>query len=145
MLRNAPDRWWQGPVPTERARCYRSKVRALKAFLDVNRDIVEHYGGPDMQVSPAEFDAINHKYHLKGRRAARTIAQAVWAAMPARRPYCLDTIDLDALNDTSPARELDRYWRLPGHVYDAVAADEQERYYRSLRGVLRRRRRLRRR
>lgn len=122
--------WWRKAAPEEDRVCYDTKTKALKAFLDTNYDIVQNYGGADYEVSPSEFDAINHKYRLRGSRVARTIAQAVWAAMPEGKPFCLDRIDVDALNDTSPARESDLSFRLPDYVYESDYAAELERYYR---------------
>ena len=124
--------WWRKAAPSEDRVCYDTKTKALKAFLDTNYEVVQNYGGVDYEVSPSEFDAINHKYGLHGRRAVRTIAGAVWAAMPEGKSYCLDRIDLDALNDTSPARESHLAFRLPDHVFEAGLAAEEERYYRSL-------------
>jgi len=40
-------------------------------------------------------------------------------------PFCLDRIDVDTLNDTSPARESGSLFRLPDHVY-ASEYREQE-------------------
>jgi len=124
--------WWTKAAPVEDRVCHDTKTKALKAFLDTNYEIVQNYGGADYQVSPSEFDAINHKYNLRGNRVAKTIAQAVWAAMPEGKPFCLDRIDVDTLNDTSPARESDLAFRLPDHVYESEYDAEQERYYRSL-------------
>jgi hypothetical protein len=130
-LTGFPHYWWEKPPPKTSRLCYRTKTAALNAFLDVNRDVVENYGGSNYRVGVAEFDAINHKYGLKGRHAARTIVQAVWAAMPPGRPYCLDEIDVETLNNTSPAQQWEGiYFRLPDYVYEAQAAKEQERYYR---------------
>lgn len=81
-LGRQPKQWWDKPAPFQHRACYQTKTDALNAFLDWNTDVVEGYGGPSYRVSPAEFDAINHKYGLKGKKAVRTIAQAVWAAMP---------------------------------------------------------------
>ena len=123
--------WWLKATPEDDRVCYDTKTKALKAFLDTNYEVIQDYGGADYGVSPSEFDSINHKYSLHGKRAARTIAQAVWAAMPEGKPFCLDRIDLDALNDTSPARESHLAFRLPDYVYEAGLAAEEERYYRS--------------
>ena len=123
--------WWRKAPPSEDQVCYDTKTKALKAFLDTNYEIVQNYGGADYGVSPSEFDSVNHKYGLTGKRVATTIAEAVWAAMPEGKPFCLDRIDLDALNDTSPARESHLAFRLPDYVYEADLAAEQERYYRS--------------
>ncbi len=123
--------WWRKAAPEDDRVCYDTKTKALKAFLDTNYEIVQNYGGADYAVSPSEFDSVNHKYSLSGKRAAKTIAEAVWAAMPEGKPYCLDRIDVDSLNDTSPARESDLSFRLPDHVYMDQYAAEQERYYRS--------------
>lgn len=117
------------PIPQREQPCYRTKREMIRKFLDVNSDIVQSYGGADYEVSPAEFDAINHKYGLTGRRAVRTIADAVWAAMPVGKPYCLDRLDLDALNDTSPAREAGVPFRLPDVVYETELAREYARHY----------------
>jgi hypothetical protein len=62
----------------------------------------------------------------------RNIAQALWAAMPPGRPYCLDEIDLDALNATSPAREADDEFRLPEHVFVTKALAQEAAHYRRL-------------
>jgi len=135
--------WWRKTTPEEDRVCYDTKTKALKAFLDTNYEIVQNYGGADYEVSPSEFDSINHKYTLHGNRVATTIAKAVWAAMPEGKPFCLDRIDLDALNETSPARESHLAFRLPDYVYEAGLAAEEEKYYRSL-SHLRRCRRCRR-
>jgi hypothetical protein len=127
--------WWRKATPEEDRVCYDTKTKALKAFLDTNYEIVQNYGGADYEVSPSEFDSVNHKYNLRGKHAADTIAEAVWAAMPEGKPYCLDRIDLDALNDTSPARESHLAFRLPDYVYEAGLAAEEERYYRSQLGA----------
>ena len=124
--------WWRKATPEEDRVCYDTKTKALKAFLDTNYEVVQNYGGVDYAASPSEFDAINHKYNLQGKRGVRTIAQAVWAAMPEGKPYCLDRIDLDALNDTSPARESHLAFRLPDYVYETAFAAEEEKHYRSL-------------
>jgi hypothetical protein len=124
--------WWRKAAPEEDRVCYATKTKALKAFLDTNYEIVQNYGGADYTVSPSEFDAINHKYGLRGKQAVKTIAEAVWAAMPEGKPFCLDRIDVDALNDTSPVRESDLSFRFPDYVYEANVAAEEERYYRNL-------------
>lgn len=125
---NPPPKWWHRPSVSPRA-CYRTKADALKVFLDTNSDIVENYGGADYEVSPSEFDSINHKYDLAGKRAARSIADAVWYAMPVGRPYCLDRIDIEALNDTSPARESGVAFRLPDINYELQAQAEEAAHY----------------
>ncbi len=125
---NPPAKWWRKPAPAKDRHCYRTKIEALRKFLEVNYSIIENYGGADYKVSPSEFDAINHKYDLKGKRAARTIAEAVYAAMPVGKPYCLDRIDLDALNDTSPAREAGVAFVLPDYVYEAQMAEQEARH-----------------
>jgi len=133
----APARWWMQPVKSEPdlKACFSTKTAALKSFIEANRQLIDEYGGLDYQVSPSEFDAINHRYGLHKGRAVRTIADALWAAMPAGKPFCLDRIDLEVLNDTSPARQrADAAFRLPDEVYsnpDAIAA-EGAAYYRDI-------------
>jgi hypothetical protein len=122
--------WWTKTAPDVDKVCYPTKTKALKAFLDTNYEIVQNYGGADYGVSPSEFDSINHKYDLRGDNAATTIAKAVWAAMPEGKPFCLDRIDVDALNDTSPARESHLAFRLPDYVHEAGFSAEEEKYHR---------------
>jgi hypothetical protein len=128
-----PARWYDRQPPRRDKVCYRTKSAALNKFRDWNYAIIEDYGGISYNVSPAEFDAINHFYGLKGKRAVRNIAQALWAVMPPGRPFCLTDIDLDTLNRTSPAREARREFQLPDYVHDWLAMRQQERYYRSYR------------
>lgn len=136
-----PAYWWREPVKRPKV-CYPSKSAALREFLDANWQIVEGYGGIDYEQSPSEFDSVNHKYGLTGKNAARSIAQALWAAMPSgQRPYCIEDIDLDALNDTSPAkwgvtddqgRAVETPFVLPAHVEESRLMREYEKHYRSL-------------
>lgn len=116
-------------IPRRDQPCYRTKTEMIKKFLDVNAEIVQGYGGADYAVSPSEFDAINHKYSLTGKKAVRTIADAVWVAMPVGKPYCLDRLDLDALNDTSPAREAGMPFILPDVVYESALAKQYAQHY----------------
>jgi hypothetical protein len=50
--------------------------------------------------------------------------------MPEGKPFCLDRIDVDALNDTSPAQESGSLFRLPDHVYASEYVRGLERHYR---------------
>jgi predicted transcriptional regulator len=130
-LGRAPRLWWKGPIPRTKA-CYPTKQALLRLFVDENRNIIENYGGIDYQVSPAEFDAINHKYDLTGKEAARSIADAVWAALPPqpRKKYCFEDIDLEALNDTSPAREAGISFRLPDELVEQQLVAQEAQWYR---------------
>lgn len=136
-LGRAPRLWWKGPIPRKVKACYPTKQTLLRLFIDENRNIIENYGGIDYQVSPAEFDAINHKYDLTGREAARSIADAVWAALPPqpRRKYCFEDIDLAALNDTSPVREAGISFRLPDAIEEQRLSAQEAQWYREQYGV----------
>ena len=104
--------------------CYPTKRDAARAFIGANLEIVQGWGGLDQVSTGGEFDAINERYGLTGKKRARTLADAIWSALPARRPFCLDRVDLDALNETQPARELGAF-RLPDVA--AVASLEADR------------------
>lgn len=128
-----PANWWRQPPPPAPKPCYRSKGAALRQFVEANRDIIEQYSGINHRESPAEFDAINHKYGLRGKHAVRSIAEALWVAMPPGRPYCLEDIDLDALNRTAPARTASREetpFRLPDYVEEARLLRAEIEHYR---------------
>lgn len=92
--------------------CHRTKREAARAFIAANDHVVQEWGGLDLESTGGEFDAVNERYGLRGKRRARTLADAIWHALPSRRPYCLDRVDLDTLNETAPALELGPF-RLP--------------------------------
>jgi len=138
-LEAPPKNWWRRKRPKRIQRCYRVKSDALRVFLDENVDLVEEWGGPGIKAGCSEFDSVNRKYGFeRSRDCARTIATAVWYALPGSGhrggpPYCLDDIDITALNDTSPGRMRTRTgqgFRLPDAVEEARLATEEERYYR---------------
>jgi hypothetical protein len=138
--RGMPGRWWRRPLPRGGRSCYRTKADALKVFADENFAVIEEYGGIDYNVSTQEFDSINHKYGTE----ATNIAEALWAAVPPTRgrQVCLEDIDLDALNDTSPARNaretIGLEFQLPSSIMvDKWAAQEEEYYRRQLGGAMR--------
>jgi hypothetical protein len=119
-------------MPARPVRCYASKSQALRAFADRNRALIDRWGGLSLEASPAEFDAINHKYDLRGKRQVRTLEQALFAALP---DPCLDRIDLAALNATSPASEAP--FELPDHVIDAAQRREERAHRREEKARLR--------
>lgn len=121
--------WWRNYRRPDEKLCYRSKTQALQAFRDANRGIIESWGGLDVTSSPSEFDAINHRHsgRLRGKKAI-TLAQALWASMPNGAPYCLDQIDIEALNDTSPGR-IGSGFRLPNWAYDEQARRMEAKHY----------------
>ena len=129
----APRNWWRRQPPKRERLCYRKKSDALRLFLDANVDTVESWGGAGRRESCAEFDSVNHLYSGKGRPCARSIAQAAWLALRgsgqgAGPPFCLDDLDLEALNDTSPGMNHGGF-RLPDSAEDAMIRREEERYY----------------
>lgn len=128
---NGPNDWYRWR-PQRRSRgpvCYQTKAEALQAFRDANRGIIDDWGGLDAVGRPADFDALNHKLGLKGGGAIRTLAQAMWHAMPPRRPFCLDEMDIDTLNETSPGQRGSGF-QLPEAAWDALVQREQARHYR---------------
>lgn len=119
--------WWRHPPP--RRRCFRTKTEALRVFRDANQRRIGDWGGMDARSSRGEFDAINTRYirRLRGKPAA-TIAEAFWAAMPPGPPYCLDELDLEALNETSPGQGGQGF-RLPDWMEDARTRAAEAAYY----------------
>jgi hypothetical protein len=92
--------------------CYPTKRAAARAFIGANDHVIQEWGGLDLESSAGEFDAVNERYNLKGKRRVTTLAGAIWEALPKGKPYCLDRVDLDTLNETAPALELGAF-RLP--------------------------------
>jgi len=121
-------KWWLRPAPKEEKACYARKADALNIFRQYNEHIIEPYGGPEMVHSCAMFDSVNEKYGLRGKRCAKRIGDAISAALPGA-PYCLDRIDLDALNETIPAQDKGGF-RLPDFVLEKQIDDKEAEYYR---------------
>lgn len=115
--------WWRQPVPRADRVCYRTKTEALNKFLEANWRLVEAWGGPNRRDAPTEFEALNHRYGLRGDRQVDTIARAAWWALGGPGPWCLENINLDLLNETGPARhaerELGESFRLPDYAEEA--------------------------
>ncbi len=125
---DAPPRlWWRVPQPRKQQVCYRTKTDALNVFRNRNHAVIDRYGGEDAVHRPAEFDVINHRFDLRGKRRVRTIAEALWYALPNGPPWCLDQIDLDLLNQTTPGRAGVGF-QLPEYVVDRMVDRESERH-----------------
>ena len=125
-----PDRWWTEKAPRQEKLCYKRKTDALNAFLDWNSDVVEEYGGMTAKGSSGEFDAMT-KYGV----LPTDIAEAAWVSLPAPvrgRKFCLEDIDVEALNDTSPGRNHDIGFQLPDYVVEAKLLEEQYERYRDM-------------
>lgn len=125
-----PDRWWTGKPPREEKLCYKRKTDAMLMFLDWNQNVVEEYGGATAKGSHGEFDAMT-----KHGALPTDIAEAVWVSLPAPargRKFCLEDIDVDALNDTSPGRSHDVGFQLPDYVVEAKLLEQEYEHYRDL-------------
>ena len=70
-----PPQGWQTrwPYPRRQKVCYRRKSDAVKVLLDRNQRLVDTYRGADAFVGYSEFDAINARFGLKGKRRVGTI------------------------------------------------------------------------
>jgi len=119
--------WWRKLTPADGSACFARKTDALKLFYDHNLQVIEPWG-IDRTASGGEFDSINVKYDLRGKKRVKTLAKALWEAMPAGAPYCIDKIDLEALNDTTPAKEAGGF-RLPDVAVERQLVEQEERYY----------------
>jgi hypothetical protein len=131
QLDRVPTDWWRRAFPVEQRRCYQSKADALNVVRDVNRRLIEQWGGMDTVSSGGEFDAINHRYGLRGKDQVKSVADALWIAMPPGRPFCVDNLDVDTLNETSPG-QIGPGFQLPEWVVDEQIEREADRYYASL-------------
>ena len=111
-------------------RCYRSKSVALAMFVNVpaNRQMVERHGGLHVTDDKGGFDATNERFGLRGNRRVRTLADALWYAMPRGHSYCLDKMDLRTLNENR-AVEAAGGFHLPDHIIEIMSRREQERYW----------------
>lgn len=125
-----PDRWWQAKIPTEDKLCYRIKTDALNKFRDRNQDVIDQWGGETAKGSRGEFDALT-KFGV----LPTDIAEALWVSLPPPPPgrkFCLEDIDIDALNDTSPGRNHPVGFQLPDYVLEAKIIEEEYERYRDL-------------
>ena len=95
------------------------------------------WGGLYNAGSRGEFDSVNERYGLRGKRRVKNIAQAVSVAIP--KPFCLDKIDLDVLNETAPGREIK--FKLPYDVEEAIASRRYAEHYEQFAGWRHRRKR----
>lgn len=118
--------------------CFQTKRDALKVFASANPQVLQERPGGGLydKDSSGGFDAINHKYGLRGKCQVNTMAKALWVAMargsnaPKYRPYCLTNLDIKTLNELPVVQEAGGF-RQPDHVYEADVESEEEAYYRS--------------
>lgn len=127
-LRAMPDRWWTRRIPRDSKLCYASKTDALNVFRSWNQSVIDEYGGETAGGSRGEFDALT-KYGA----LPTNIAEALWLALPAEKTrkghYCLEDIDVEALNQTS-AGQHGAGFVLPEYVAEKLIDRQYEEYYR---------------
>jgi hypothetical protein len=124
--------WWTKALPKDTHKIsYPTKTAALNVFLDYNRGVVDDYGGESMKHAPASFDAINHRFGIKGKRQVDNIAKAVWWAMPAGSPYYLEDIDVNLLNETAPAIYNQRglQFEIPDYAQESALLEQEAEYW----------------
>lgn len=111
-----PTPWYEDPRPVdEQAVCYPTRSQALRAFVDANQDVIDRAGGMMQIATDGSWDAVNERYGRRGRNKVRNVRGALEAVMPTGKPYCLDQIDIETLNETRPAQEAGGF-RLPDVV-----------------------------
>lgn len=117
-----PDRWWNEKIPRQDKLCYRRKTDALNKFRDWNQAVIDAWGGETAKGSGGEFDALT-KFEV----APTDIAEALWASLPApgrHRKFCLEDIDIEALNNTSPGINHPVGFQLPDYVVESKLLEE---------------------
>lgn len=128
VLRTMPDRWWTRRVPRDAKLCYATKTDAMNVFRSWNQQVIDAYGGETAGGSRGEFDAMT-KYGA----LPHNIAEALWLALPperhSRRGFCLEDIDVEALNETSPGRQGSGFM-LPEYVSESLIDRQYEEHYR---------------
>jgi hypothetical protein len=98
--------WWLDTRHVrEEAICYPTRTLALRVFKEANRGAIDRAGGMDQISTDGSWDPINESTGRKGERKVRTVREAIEAAMPPGRPWCLDRIDLETLNECRPIAE----------------------------------------
>ncbi|MBT8453920.1 MAG: DNA cytosine methyltransferase [Deltaproteobacteria bacterium] len=128
--RNPPKGWTDKPAPTADTMCYRTKTDALNKFLDYNWRIVEEvFRGPNFDHGYEGFDNISDYQALKGKRRVNTLAKAVWFALPGPKPWCLDNINLDLLNDSDIAQRAGARFSLPSFAEEQKMIEQEEEYW----------------
>lgn len=131
-IRAMPKGWWQKAPPVKDKLCYGSKTEALNKFREWNQGVVDDYGGMSSGGSGGEFDALT-----KWGALPKNLAEAFWLALPPERvnfgvgPFCLDQIDVGALNETSAGRDHPVGFQLPDFVMAAEIAKRERQYHRT--------------
>jgi hypothetical protein len=117
VLRAMPDRWWTRRIPREDRLCYATKTDALNKFRSWNQAVIDEYGGETAGGSRGEFDAMT-----KHGALPTNIAEALWLSLPPERtrygrgPFCIEDIDVEALNETSAGQGHPAGFTLPEYV-----------------------------
>lgn len=125
-----PKSWWTRRLPANASTRteFPTKADALRVFIERNRAVIDEFGGEDAVHRPAEFDAINHRFGLKGARQVKTIAGALWSALRGGPPWRLQDIDVALLNDTAPGQREGGF-QLPDQVHEQIQQHAAVQHY----------------
>lgn len=128
VLKAMPDRWWQKRAPAGDRLCYATKTDALNKFREWNQRVIDDYGGETAGGSRGEFDALT-----KHGALPKNIAEALWLALPPEKTrkgqFCLEDIDVQALNETSPGQNHAAGFTLPEYVSEKLIDRRYEEHY----------------
>lgn len=125
-----PKSWWTRRLPANASTRteFPTKADALRVFIERNRAVIDDFGGEAAVHRPAEFDAINHRFGLKGARQVKTITEALWHALRGGPPWRLQDIDVALLNDTAPGQRGGGF-QLPDQVHEQIQRYAAEQHY----------------
>jgi site-specific DNA-cytosine methylase len=126
----AKQEWFDKPAPKADQMCYATKTDALNKFLDHNWRIVDEvFRGPNYNHGYEGFDNLSDYHRLKGKRRVDTLAKAVWFALPGPRPWCLNNINLELLNEGDIAQRAGVEFTLPDFAEEQMMVEEEERWW----------------
>ncbi len=118
--------WWRDETPVKEQRvCYPTRALALRVFKEANQHAIDRAGGMDQVSTDGSWDAVNERFGLRGKRRVASVRQAIEAVMPPGKPFCLDRMDLETLNETRPAQEAGGF-RLPDFVEEMKWLERME-------------------
>jgi hypothetical protein len=123
--------WWERPLPKKEKTHYKLKRDALNVFIAHNQDVIDLvFDGMDRGV-PESYDNINRNLDLEGDKKISTFAEALWLSLGPERPFYIEEIDVDMLNDTPAMQQNGQGMalRLPDFIEEIKIEREQAEYY----------------
>jgi hypothetical protein len=124
--------WWERDYPSKEKPSYKLKRDALNVFVAYNQEVIDRVFDGMSRGVPDSYDNFNREFDLEENKKISTFGEALWLALDTGRPYRIENINIDMLNDTPimlANSEGMEQLRMPDFIEEARLSKEQAEYW----------------